>query len=70
MYSFQQQLPSLTGREKSPSDFRNIRKQAGAELCQAQFKLGLAKIAFPDYDIVFVCVFPVYIFFNLSSVFK
>jgi hypothetical protein len=48
----------------------NYRKQAGAELCQAQFKLGLAKIAFPDSDIVFVCVFPVYIFFNLSSVFK
>ena len=34
-------------------------KQAGAELCQAQFKLGLAKTAFPDVDIVFVFVFPV-----------
>ena len=35
------------------------KKQAGAELCQAQFKLGLAKTAFPDVDIVFVFVFPV-----------
>ena len=34
-----------------------INKQAGAELCQAQVKLGLAKTAFPDVDIVFV--FPV-----------
>ena len=34
-------------------------EQAGAELCQAQFKLGLAKTAFPDVDIVFVFVFPV-----------
>jgi hypothetical protein len=32
-------------------------EQAGAELCQAQFKLGLAMTAFPDVDIVFV--FPV-----------
>jgi hypothetical protein len=36
---------------------KNITKQAGAELCQAQFKLGLAKTAFSDVDIVFV--FPV-----------
>jgi hypothetical protein len=35
-------------------------EQAGAELCQAQFKLGLAKTAFPDVDIVFVfLLFPV-----------
>jgi hypothetical protein len=34
-------------------------KQAGAELCQAQFKLGLAQTAFPDADIVLVFVFPV-----------
>ena len=34
-------------------------RQAGAELCQAQFKLGLAKTAFPDVDIIFVFVFPV-----------
>ena len=33
-------------------------EQAGAELCQAQFKLGLAKTAFPDVNIVFVFVFP------------
>jgi hypothetical protein len=31
--------------------------KAGAELCQAQFKLGLANTAFPDDDIGFV--FPV-----------
>ena len=31
--------------------------QAGAELCQAQFKLELAKTDFPDVDIIFV--FPV-----------
>jgi hypothetical protein len=37
---------------------KRYRKQAGAELCQAQFKLGLAKTAFPDVDIVFVfCYF-------------
>jgi hypothetical protein len=36
----------------------SIRKQAGAELCQAQFKLGLAKTSFPDVDIVSVFVFP------------
>ena len=36
----------------------NVR-QAGAELWQAQFKLGLAKTACPDVDIVFVFVFPV-----------
>ena len=36
-----------------------MNEQAGAELCQAQFKLGLAKTAFPDVDIVFVFVFPV-----------
>ena len=33
--------------------------QVGVELCQAQFKLGLPKTAFPDVDIVFVFVFPV-----------
>jgi hypothetical protein len=38
---------------------QKIYKQAGAELCQAQFKLGIAKTAFPDIDIVFVFVFPV-----------
>ena len=32
-------------------------KQAGAELCQAQFKLGLAKTVFPEFDFTFV--FPV-----------
>jgi hypothetical protein len=35
------------------------KKQAGAELRQAQFKLGLAQTAFPDVDIVFVFVFSV-----------
>jgi hypothetical protein len=35
------------------------RKQAAAELCQAQFKLELAKTASPDVNIVFVFVFPV-----------
>ena len=34
-------------------------EQAGAELCQAQFKLGLAKTVFPDFDIVFVFVYSV-----------
>ena len=36
---------------------RQIGEQAGAVLCQAQFKLGLAKTVFLDVDIVFV--FPV-----------
>ena len=33
-------------------------KQAGAELCQVQFKLGLGKIVFADVNIVFDFVFP------------
>ena len=37
-------------------NMKNTIKQAGAELCQAQFKLGLAKTVFPDVDIVFVFV--------------
>ena len=39
--------------------FKKQIKQAGAELCQAKFNLGLAKTAIPDVDIVFVFVFPV-----------
>ena len=30
-----------------------IVKQAGAELCQAQFKLGLAKTVLPDVEVGF-----------------
>ena len=38
------------------SYLRIVREQAGAELCQAQFKLGLAKTVFPDVDIFCFCI--------------
>ena len=35
------------------SDDGNSDKKARAELCRAQFKIGLAKTALPDVDFVF-----------------
>jgi hypothetical protein len=48
----------------------NDGKQAGAELCQAQFNRGLAKPALPDVDVVFSCIKVVFRLLKIEVVFQ
>jgi hypothetical protein len=55
------------GRENWKKERKKCQKQAGAEVCQAQEKLGLSKPASIYFKIEFVFHFPNEVVFHFST---